>query len=83
MIRKHCPNWIVNPEDIFCATGRNRSDWRMDVFRWELFASDRLQHPVVLGCWQTLTKFVRLAAKHGITVNMRDREIAANEGTNK
>lgn len=35
----------------------------------------------VVGCWQTLTEFVRLAAKFGIGVNLKDDEIWANEGS--
>jgi hypothetical protein len=51
----------------------------MDVYRWELFAAKKTGGPVVLGCWQTLTDFVRLAAKHGIGLDTRDLEIYANE----
>jgi hypothetical protein len=77
LISKHFPEWIVAPEDIKPATGRNRSDWRMDVFRWELFAYERPGLPLVLGSMQTLTEFVRLAAKYGIHVDWLGREIYA------
>lgn len=65
----------VNPEDIQPATGRYRTDWRQDVYRWELFANNgRL--PVVAGCWDTLTRFVREAKRRGCRIE--DYEIVVN-----
>lgn len=77
------PEWDVQPEDISPATGRHRTDWRQDVYRWELFArlkrqDGRPNHPVVCGCWETLTEFVRRAVKEGCHVNS-DREICSGK----
>lgn len=67
----------VDPEDIKPATGRARSDWRQDIYRWELFAHNgRL--PVVFASWVTLTEFVRKAKRNGFHVN-KDSEIYPNE----
>jgi len=67
----------VCPEDIKPATGRPRSDWRQDIYRWELFANNgRL--PVVCASWVTLTEFVKKAKKAGFHVN-GDNEIYPNE----
>lgn len=70
ILNKNFPEWDVRPEDIKPATGRWRTDWRMDVYRWELFTRHRgnPNMPVVCGCWDTLTKFVKEAAKNGCHV---------------
>lgn len=78
ILNDNFPDWDVRPEDISPATGRCRSDWRQDIYRWELFTKTRTGLPVVCGSWDTLTRFVRLAAKHGCTLNAND-EIYANE----
>lgn len=65
------PEWDVRPEDISPASGSWRTDWRNDVYRWELFTrlktrttrGDEL--PVVCGCWDTLTLFVRHCPRVG------------------
>ena len=50
----------VLPEDIVPASGRYRTDWRMDTFRWEL------QTPSAwAGCWETLTSFVKASRRLG------------------
>jgi hypothetical protein len=78
LIDKHFPDWKCQPEDISPAQGQNRSNWLMDVYRWELRVyQGKFVH--LLGCWQTLTKFVQLAAKYGMQVDWKDREIHANE----
>jgi len=60
--------FAVYPEQISPATGRNRSDWRMDVYRWELFTHNgRL--PVVVGSWDRLTDFVRRAKLEGCHID--------------
>jgi hypothetical protein len=66
------PDWDVRPEDIRPATGAWRTDWRLDVYRWELYSRlkrrdshDGSELPVVAGCWDTLTEFVREAAERG------------------
>lgn len=71
ILAKNFPEWDVRPEDIKPATGSWRTDWRNDVYRWELFTrlkSNPNNMPVVCGCWETLTEFVRLAAKTGCHV---------------
>lgn len=66
----------VLPSDIQPATGSNRTDWRQDVYRWELFTRNASGSPVVCGCWDTLTDFVKAAAVQGFHVDS-DREINA------
>jgi hypothetical protein len=78
LIDKHFPDWKTQPEDISPATGAWRTNWRLDVYRWELYASNG-KFPVVLGCWQRLTDFVRFGKKYGIKVDMQNLEISANE----
>jgi len=77
ILNRQFPEWEVQPEDIQPATGRHRSDWRQDVYRWELFTKTKTGLPVVCGSWDTLTRFVRLAGKYGCAVE--DREIYAKE----
>jgi hypothetical protein len=81
LIDKHFPDWKCQPEDISPATGAWRTNWRLDVYRWELYASKAsdANFPVVLGCWQTLTDFVRFGRKNGIKVDLKNLEISANE----
>jgi hypothetical protein len=80
LIDKHFPGWKCQAEDITPATGAWRTDWRLDVYRWELYASKAIdgKFPVVLGCWQTLTEFVRFGSKYGIHIDMQKLEISAN-----
>jgi hypothetical protein len=72
ILAAHFPEWHVEPGDIRPATGRWRTDWKLDVYRWELYACRRhpdgtpnRNMPVVAGCWETLTEFARLAGKYG------------------
>lgn len=71
ILRANFPEWDVRPEDISPATGAWRTDRRLDVYRWELFTrmakrgTGGQEIPVVAGCWDTLTRFVALAAKYG------------------
>lgn len=81
ILNDNFPDWDVRPEDIQPATGRWRTDWRMDVYRWELFSRLRQRNshdgselPVVCGCWDTLTVFVKEASKTGCHVT-KDMEI--------
>ena len=76
ILARQFPEWDVRPEDIVPATGSYRSDWRQDVYRWELFTRTRTGMPVVCGSWETLTTFVASAGKYGC-VCVRD-EIWAN-----
>lgn len=55
----------VDPSDIHPATGSWRTCPYHDVYRWELFTKNEHGHPVVGGCWLTLTRFVTAAAKTG------------------
>lgn len=55
----------VDPSDIKPATGAWRTDWRLDVYRWELFTRDDNNRYVVAGCWETLTEFVKQSKQHG------------------
>jgi hypothetical protein len=57
--------------------------WRKaDVYRWEVGVRSKGHEDsgTWYGCWQTMTEFVRLAKKYGISVNEKDTEIEANEG---
>lgn len=78
ILARQFPEWDVRPEYIVPASGRYRSDRMMDVYRWELFARTRTGLLVVCGSWDTLTRFVRLAAKHGCSVS-KDGTIHAKE----
>lgn len=60
----------VLPEHIDPASGYYRTDIRADVYRWELFTRDtRNGMPIVAGCWETLTSFVKLAASNKIIID--------------
>ncbi len=49
----------VRPEDIKPATGRYRTDWRQDTYRWEVFTRTKSGMVWVGGSWQRLGDFVR------------------------
>lgn len=66
----------VKPEDIKPATGAWRTNWRLDVYRWELFTKDEMGRPIVAGCWETLTEFNKHAGKNGF--HMHHGEIYIN-----
>ncbi len=81
ILNDNFPDWDVRPEDIRPATGRWRTDFRMDVYRWELFSRlkrrnshDGSELPVVCGCYDTLTNFVKEASVAGCHVT-KHREI--------
>lgn len=85
ILNKNFPDWDVRPEDIQPATGRWRTDWRLDVYRWELFSRlkqrnsyDGSELPVVCGSYERLKDFVKMATKYGCHVN-DDREIYSSE----
>ncbi len=63
------PELDVRPEDISPATGRPRSDWRQDVYRWELFTRTKTGAVRVCHCWDTLTRFVKEASTNGCHEN--------------
>jgi hypothetical protein len=66
----------VRPEEISPATGRNRTDWREDCYRWEVFTCNRNGVPKVYHCWDPLSRWVPIAKREGFHVN-RDCEICA------
>lgn len=59
LLNRVFPEWDVQPEDIKPATGRSRTDWRMDIYRWELFTRTKTGLPVVLACWETIGDFLK------------------------
>ena len=71
------PDLDVRPEDISPASGRNRTDWRLDIYRWELFTRTKDGLPAIFGSWERLTDFVRRARKNGCDINS-DSEIHSN-----
>ncbi len=68
ILSKHF-GWEVYPEDISPVQGFYRSNPMADIYRWELFTRDDCGHPFVVGCWETLTEFVKQAPKHGFHVD--------------
>jgi hypothetical protein len=62
----------IDPTYVRPATGWYRTSPDADVYRWELSMPGRW-----LGCWDTMTEFVRDAKKYGIEV--RNGEIYAHE----
>lgn len=65
----------VKPEDIQPATGRCRTDWRQDIYRWEIFTKTKLGCNWVGASWQRLTEFVRETRKSGCCHYNNDCEI--------
>lgn len=61
----------VHPDDIKPATGSWRTNWQLDVYRWELYTDKPSAvpggnpMPLVAGCWESLTDFVRLCRADG------------------
>ena len=52
--------WYIDPTYLKPVTGVWK---RIDVYRWEYFDFNRR---ISLGCWETMTSFVRDAKKFGI-----------------
>jgi hypothetical protein len=50
------------PEHLRPATGSWRTDWRLDVYRWEVFARTKSGQPFVAGCWESMTDCVKAGA---------------------
>jgi hypothetical protein len=71
--------FYVDPTDIKPVTGSYRTCPYHDVYRWELFTKKPDGIPVVCGCWETLTAFVKVAKKDGFHVT-KDDEIHAGKG---
>ena len=74
ILNKAIPDIQVDPEDIFPATGRHRTDWRQDVYRREVFAR-RGRMPWVAQSWQRLTEFVSNANAGGKVIVDKDGDI--------
>jgi hypothetical protein len=68
LLREHL-GWRVYARDVYPVTGFWK---RVDVYRWEVHTPDGK-----FGCWETMTEFVKLAAKFGVRVD--GKEISANE----
>lgn len=47
------------PEDLQPATGANRTNKRLDVYAWEVFARHHNGVPFVAGCFETMTECVK------------------------
>ena len=67
----------VNPENITPVTGFWKS---VDCHRWELFVVREGKHPFFVGCWESLTEFVRYAKAIGFHV--KNKEICEGPGGN-
>lgn len=84
ILNKALPEVHFEPDDIVPATGRCRSDWRQDIYRWEVFA--RYKPPLTIAwagqSWQTLTEFVRNARNGGKVTIDKDCEISCYPATN-
>ena len=65
ILRANFPDWDVRPEDVRPATGSYRTCIYHDVYRWELFTRTTAGLPVVVGCWDTLPRFVVEAGRRG------------------
>lgn len=81
LLSKHLGYW-VDATAVRPAKGYWRSSPYVDVYRWEIILhkpdqSPSLKHP--LGCWETLTEFVRNGKKYGIGIDWEDGTIWANE----
>lgn len=74
IIAANLPHLDIRPEDIQPASGSYRSNWRLDVYRWELFTRTKGGTPAVFGSWERLTDFVKRARKNGCNINS-DSEI--------
>jgi hypothetical protein len=48
-------------DDLRPAKGAWRTNWRLDVYRWELYCQKDGQ-PFVAGCWWTMTECVKAGA---------------------
>ncbi len=73
------PDWDIAAEDIIPVSGFWK---RVDVYRWQasFYRKSRYTNgdriPMSIGCWDSLTEFVKLASKNGVTFD--DDEIWAN-----
>lgn len=67
----------IPAEDISPVTGF----WlHEDVYRWEVFSRrPGSELPIMLGCWETMTVFVRDAKRFGFVVDNATKEIYAHE----
>lgn len=74
------PDWDIAAEDIHPVSGFWK---RVDVYRWEAYFHLKKRYtngdrvPMSIGCWVSLTEFVKLATKNGFI--FEDGEVWANE----
>lgn len=73
------PDWFITPDMCHPAQGCWRSDITYDVFRWEVYAylrkpdgSCNMNSGVHVGCWDTMTSFVRECNKAGGKCHLSD-----------
>lgn len=63
--------WFLDAGDIHPAVGHWRTSPFVDVYRWECWAyrsNDKWKHKKHIGCWQTMTEFIKYSKKYGCTV---------------
>lgn len=58
-ILSECLELDCRPEDLKPATGRWRTDWRMDTYRWEVFTRTKAGMVFVAGCWESMSDCVK------------------------
>lgn len=77
ILRKGLGFWI-DVDDIVPVTGAWRTCRYFDVYRWQVFTTRPSLNPggqampYSMGCWLTLTQFVKEASKHGFHVDKDD-----------
>ncbi len=68
ILQKVFPDWDLDDTDIVPVDGFWK---RVDVYRWQVFCHSKKRYtngdriPVSVGCWLTLTQFVKEASKAG------------------
>jgi hypothetical protein len=60
-ILRDCLGFDCEWDDLRPAKGAWRTNWRLDVYRWELYCQKDGQ-PFVAGCWWTMTECVKAGA---------------------
>lgn len=82
IIRERFPEWEVYEDDIDCVTGFWK---RVDVYRWQIHfrlkKRDSRDREILrsVGCWETLSSFVKEASINGVYYNEEYNEIGAKE----
>lgn len=81
ILSKHLGHW-VDATAVWPVQGYWRSAPDADCYRWEIHLhdpSDPYLCKYPLGCWETLTVFVRDGKKYGIGIDWEDGTICSNE----